>query len=102
MVEDEEQGICGYVLGALDTKAFYAKTQITWIPAMKEKYPLLDNHDAQKNESTVIKRIGGGGGFFFFQEVGVLGKIYKSSLFLFTQGHQLLVVVFFVAKWHEK
>jgi protein O-GlcNAcase/histone acetyltransferase len=38
VVEDQD-GVCGYVLSALDCKVHNQKQSMAWIPAMQEKYP---------------------------------------------------------------
>ncbi|XP_071171502.1 protein O-GlcNAcase-like [Mytilus edulis] len=38
VVEDDE-GICGYACAALDTKVLQQKSALSWMPAMREKYP---------------------------------------------------------------
>ena len=38
MIEDSE-GICGYVLAALDAKEHAGKVEKVWMPAMQDKYP---------------------------------------------------------------
>jgi ribosomal protein S18 acetylase RimI-like enzyme len=38
MLEDE-QGICGYTLGALDSRAFYARYETEWRPQLCARYP---------------------------------------------------------------
>lgn len=38
MLEDD-QGICGYVLAALDSRRFYARYEIEWRPGLCREYP---------------------------------------------------------------
>ena len=38
-VVEDEQGVMGYVVAALDTKSFRQKQKMSWVPAMCEKYP---------------------------------------------------------------
>lgn len=38
-VVEDEQGVCGYALGARDAKEFLACSQSSWVQAMCEKYP---------------------------------------------------------------
>ena len=40
VVEGLEGSICGYLMAALDSKAYYNKMDTDWIPFMKENYPL--------------------------------------------------------------
>ena len=39
-VVEDEQGVGGYVLGALDTAAFDARLEAEWWPALRSRYPL--------------------------------------------------------------
>ncbi|KAK3590145.1 hypothetical protein CHS0354_041199 [Potamilus streckersoni] len=41
VVEDRE-GVCGYAVAALDTKDLQKKSEMSWIPAMCQKYPKSD------------------------------------------------------------
>ena len=38
-VVDEEEGLCGYALAGLDAVELQAKSDVSWIPAMRHKYP---------------------------------------------------------------
>ncbi|XP_069779582.1 protein O-GlcNAcase isoform X2 [Narcine bancroftii] len=38
-VLEDDHGVCGYVSGALEAKAFLKGIEATWFPAMQEKYP---------------------------------------------------------------
>lgn len=38
MLEDE-QGVCGYALGALDSRAFYARYEAEWRPKLAAQFP---------------------------------------------------------------
>lgn len=40
MLEDKD-GICGYVLGALDSAAFYERMKSEWFPKMRAIYPTI-------------------------------------------------------------
>lgn len=37
-VLEDERGVCGYVLGALDSAAFYARFVTAWLPRVREQY----------------------------------------------------------------
>jgi ribosomal protein S18 acetylase RimI-like enzyme len=39
-VLEDERGVGGYVLGALDTTAFDARLEVEWWPALRGRYPL--------------------------------------------------------------
>lgn len=41
-VIEDCQGVCGYVLAALDAKTHLEYLETTWIPAMKDKYPRIE------------------------------------------------------------
>lgn len=36
---EDDEGICGYACAALDTKVLQQKSALSWMPAMREKYP---------------------------------------------------------------
>lgn len=38
-VLEDERGVCGYILGALDSKAFDAWLEREWFPGLRERYP---------------------------------------------------------------
>lgn len=38
-VLEDEQGVCGYVLGALDSESFYQRYETEWLPPWRESYP---------------------------------------------------------------
>ncbi|XP_013414451.1 protein O-GlcNAcase isoform X2 [Lingula anatina] len=44
-VVEDEQGVFGYVLAALDAKSFYKKLEVAWISELCTKYPLSDKVD---------------------------------------------------------
>ncbi len=39
VLEDSDGNICGYVLGALNSNAFYERFVNEWLPKMKQRYP---------------------------------------------------------------
>lgn len=43
MVVEDESGVVGYALAALNVKSYYQKLAISWIPELRMKYPLDDN-----------------------------------------------------------
>lgn len=43
MVVEDESGIVGYALAALNVKSYYQKLAISWIPELRMKYPLENN-----------------------------------------------------------
>lgn len=38
-VLEDEEGVCGYVLGALDSEAFYHRYESEWLPKWHERFP---------------------------------------------------------------
>lgn len=39
LVAEDEQGVAGYILGAVDTEAFEARQESDWWPALRRRYP---------------------------------------------------------------
>src|SRR6266567_8587584 len=39
LVLEDEQGICGYALGALDSKTFYSRFENEWRPDLCARFP---------------------------------------------------------------
>jgi ribosomal protein S18 acetylase RimI-like enzyme len=39
LILEDEHGICGYALGALDSRAFYARYEAEWRPALCARFP---------------------------------------------------------------
>jgi ribosomal protein S18 acetylase RimI-like enzyme len=39
LVLEDDEGICGYTLGALDSRAFYARYESEWRPALCARFP---------------------------------------------------------------
>jgi len=46
---EDSEGVCGYVLGALDSKEFYDKFVNIWCPAMRKLYPTIPTDDNKKD-----------------------------------------------------
>ena len=44
-VLEDEEGQCGYVLAALDSKDFYQRFRNEWLPTVLDKYPLTTEAD---------------------------------------------------------
>jgi protein O-GlcNAcase/histone acetyltransferase len=53
-VVEDAQGVCGYVLAALDAKTHLEYLETSWIPAMKEKYPTPDKPAGEMSPAEVI------------------------------------------------
>ncbi|XP_034188044.1 O-GlcNAcase isoform X2 [Osmia lignaria lignaria] len=43
MIVEDESGVVGYALAALNVKSHYQKLAVSWIPELRMKYPLDDN-----------------------------------------------------------
>lgn len=50
-VLEDEQGVCGYVIGALDSQKFAEVLEREWWPALREKYPEPAPNTAGKRTS---------------------------------------------------
>ena len=48
MLEDT-QGVCGYVLAALDSRLFYTRFKTDWLQTVLDKYPVPAPDTAQSN-----------------------------------------------------
>jgi len=42
LILEDEQGVCGYALGALDSRAFYARYEAEWRPDLCARFPAPD------------------------------------------------------------
>ena len=49
IVEDDVR-LCGYALAVLDAKNFFAKLEVSWIPGLLEKYPLMAEERSLKEK----------------------------------------------------
>jgi GNAT superfamily N-acetyltransferase len=38
-VIEDQRGVCGYILGAFDSSAFYARLEAEWLPPLRARYP---------------------------------------------------------------
>ena len=38
-VLEDKEGVCGYILGAFDSKTFYERLETEWLPPLREQYP---------------------------------------------------------------
>lgn len=47
-VLEDAHGVCGYVIGALDTRAFYDTLEREWWPALRARYPLPSTPPEQR------------------------------------------------------
>jgi ribosomal protein S18 acetylase RimI-like enzyme len=46
VVLQDDEGVCGYALGALDSRAFYARYEREWRPALCAQFPLPEGDPA--------------------------------------------------------
>ncbi|KAK3094526.1 hypothetical protein FSP39_002884 [Pinctada imbricata] len=53
VVEDDE-GVCGYVVAALDSKDLLNKAELSWVPAMCEKYPKPNKEDLTPSDEVIM------------------------------------------------
>lgn len=56
-VVEDETGICGYAVGAVDSKQFEKRTHIAWLPDLCEKYPIPNDGNEQIESDRIIKAI---------------------------------------------
>lgn len=71
VVEDQD-GVCGYALAALDTIDLQQKCNMAWIPAMCDKYPKPNKTDLSPSEARVLQ-------YLFISLISYLDHIqYKS------------------------
>ena len=49
-VLEDSEGVCGYVLGALDSEKFYDRFRKEWLPVLIGKYPKPPCHHAASKE----------------------------------------------------
>jgi ribosomal protein S18 acetylase RimI-like enzyme len=54
-VLEDELGVCGYVLGARDTKAFWERYVTEWVPEMKTLYPSCPPASDTSPDANVIR-----------------------------------------------
>jgi len=54
---EDESGLCGYAVGAVDAKQFEKKTQLAWLPDLCEKYPIPNDGNEQIESDRIIKAI---------------------------------------------
>src|SRR5262245_41723592 len=46
LILEDDTGICGYAFGALDSKAFYARYEAEWRPALCARFPMPEGDPA--------------------------------------------------------
>lgn len=54
---EDSAGVCGYILGALDSKAFYQRLENAWFPGLRERYPEpTGNPEAWTRDERLVKQ----------------------------------------------
>ena len=56
-VLEDEEGVGGYVLGALDTTAFDARLEAEWWPALRGRYPLPRTQEDDTPDARLVRMI---------------------------------------------
>ena len=56
-VLEDEQGVCGYILGALDTLDFQKRYLDKWLPPLQEKYPDPTGDEAHWSKTQKIHHL---------------------------------------------
>ena len=51
---EDDQGICGYALGAFDSRAFYARYEAEWRPKLCAQFPLPEGDPSQWTRSDMV------------------------------------------------
>jgi ribosomal protein S18 acetylase RimI-like enzyme len=47
LILEDQQGVCGYALGAFDSRAFYARYETEWRPALCARFPAPEGFPAE-------------------------------------------------------
>lgn len=75
-VLEDDAGVCGYILGAFDSSAFYARLEAEWFPPLRTRYPEPEGDpEGWTRDERIVK------GFYEvpWQDEAVLGR-YPSHL----------------------
>lgn len=54
LILEDEEGICGYALGALESKAFFARYEKEWRPDLCARFPLPQGDPTQWTRSQIV------------------------------------------------
>ncbi|RUS72113.1 hypothetical protein EGW08_020126 [Elysia chlorotica] len=54
-VIEDDMGVCGYAVAALDARELAKKVEVAWLPAMREKYQAPDKKDSYSPAEEVIQ-----------------------------------------------
>jgi protein O-GlcNAcase/histone acetyltransferase len=64
-VVEDDVGLVGYALAALDAKQFHKKMELAWLPEMCQKYPQPEKRSGETLSSTEVRKTR------FFHALGV-------------------------------
>ena len=53
-VVEDDLGVCGYVVMALDAKELAKKSRMGWYPAMCEKYPIPEKKESPSPAEVIL------------------------------------------------
>jgi protein O-GlcNAcase/histone acetyltransferase len=53
-VVEDDVGVVGYALAALDAKQFHKKMELAWLPDMCQKYPQPDERSGETLSNTEV------------------------------------------------
>ena len=53
-VLEDSEGVCGYVLGVLDSQRFYERIKKEWLPLMCSKYPPAGSKAMNRTEQVCL------------------------------------------------
>lgn len=56
-VLEDGGGVCGYILGAFDSGAFYDRLEAEWFPPLREQYPEPSgNEESWRRDESIVKQ----------------------------------------------
>jgi protein O-GlcNAcase/histone acetyltransferase len=56
-VVEDDVGLVGYALAALDAKQFHKKLELAWVPEMCQKYPQPEKRSGETLSSTEVNKV---------------------------------------------
>jgi protein O-GlcNAcase/histone acetyltransferase len=56
-VVEDDVGLVGYALAAMDSKQFHKKLEIAWLPEMCRKYPQPEKRTGETLSSTEVNKV---------------------------------------------
>ena len=54
LILEDDQGICGYAFGSLDSKAFFARYESEWRPQLCAQFPMPDGNPAEWTRAQTV------------------------------------------------